>query len=300
MRLRSTILGVLTLFGVLAASGTVAAGAPATTAAPAPSGATASEVTASAPDVTASGGTGPYPAGYETTLRLRNHTIYRPDTLPTDVRMPIVAWGNGACRADGTWFENILTEFASHGFLVIANGRPGGSGSTDSEMLIDAVDWAVAENSRLGSKYRGRIDTTKIAVMGQSCGGIETIEVADDPRITTTVIWNSGLLRSTQKPLLRRLHAPIAYFIGGPTDIAYRNAMDDWSRLPAGLPAFMGNLDVGHYGTFRDPNGGEFGRVGVHWLKWQLRGDPAGRAQFVGPDCGLCDTDWDVMQKNLT
>jgi hypothetical protein len=245
-------------------------------------------------------GSGPYSAGYETTLRLANHTIYRPNTLPANVRLPIVAWGNGACRADGTWFENILTEWASHGFLVIANGRPGGSGSTDSDMLIDSIDWAIAENSRIGSKYRGRIDTTKIAVMGQSCGGIETYEVADDPRITTTVLWNSGLLRDSQNYLLTRLHAPIAYFIGGPSDIAYPNAMDDWGRLPAGLPAFMGNLDVGHFGTYDQPNGGEFGRVGGHWLKWQLKGDQTSKAQFVGPDCGLCATDWDVQRKNLT
>ena len=245
-------------------------------------------------------GSGPYSAGYETTLRLSNHTIYRPNTIPSGIRMPIVAWGNGACRADGTWFENILTEWASHGFLVIANGRPGGSGSTTSDMLTDSIDWAIAENSRLGSKYRGKIDTTKIAVMGQSCGGIETYEVADDPRITTTVIWNSGLLRDSQNYLLGRLHAPIAYFIGGPTDIAYENALDDWRRLPSGLPAFMGNLDVGHYGTFAEPNGGEFGRVGGHWLKWQLKGDQTSRAQFVGANCGLRATEWDVRQKNLT
>lgn len=278
MRLRSAVTGVLVLFSVLTA-GPVSAAAD------------------SPPSVL--GGSGPYSAGYETTLRLSNHTIYRPNTLPANVKLPIVAWGNGACRADGTWFENILTEWASHGFLVIANGRPGGSGSTDSDMLIDSIDWAIAENSRVGSKYRGKIDTTKVAVMGQSCGGIETYEVADDPRITTTVLWNSGLLRDSQNNLLTRLHAPIAYFIGGPSDIAYPNAMDDWGRLPAGLPAFMGNLDVGHFGTYDQPNGGEFGRVGGHWLKWQLKGDLTSKAQFVGSNCGLCATDWDVQQKNL-
>ncbi|PWW66726.1 poly(ethylene terephthalate) hydrolase family protein [Actinokineospora spheciospongiae] len=277
MRLRSALLGILVLAGTLFPG--------AATAAPAPPGAL--------------GGSGPHPAGYETTLRLTNHTIYRPNTLPTGVKLPIVAWGNGACRADGTWFENILTEWASHGFLVIANGRPGGSGSTDSDMLTESIDWAVAENSRRTSKYYGRIDTTKVAVMGQSCGGIETYEVADDPRITTTVLWNSGLLDDAQNGLLQRLHAPIAYFIGGPSDIAHPNAMDDWRRLPAGLPAFMGNLDVGHFGTFSEPNGGEFGRVGGHWLKWQLKGDLTSRAQFVGTDCGLCASDWDVLRKNL-
>ncbi|WP_019818588.1 alpha/beta hydrolase [Saccharomonospora saliphila] len=245
------------------------------------------------------GGSGPYPAHYETTFTLPDHTIYRPDTLP-DEPMPIVAWGNGACRADGTWFENILTEFASHGYLVIANGEPGGSGSTDSDMLIEAVDWAVERDSRPWSEYCGKLDTDNIAVMGQSCGGIETMEVADDPRIATTVMWNSGLFSSLDKRLLGGLHAPIAYFIGGPEDIAYDNAMDDWDRLPSDLPAFMGNLDVGHYGTFAEPNGGEFGRVGVEWLDWQLKGELSARAQFVGADCGLCGTEWDVQRKNLS
>ncbi|WP_067829834.1 alpha/beta hydrolase [Actinomadura kijaniata] len=249
----------------------------------------------------APGGSGPYPADYETSPRLRDHTIYRPDTIPAGLRLPIVAWGNGACRADGTWFQNILREFASHGFLVIANGRPGGSGQTDSDMLVEAIDWAIAENGRVGSGYRGRIDTTRIAVMGQSCGGIEAYEVSStDRRVTTTGIFNSGLMSPLDKPMLSRLRAPIGYFVGGPSDIAHPNAMDDWRRLPAGLPAFMGNLDVGHFGTYDQPDGGEFGRVGSAWLRWRLKGDTAARSLFVGPDCGLCGTDWDVMQKNLS
>lgn len=259
----------------------------------------AGTLTGPAAGVAVAGGSGPYSAGYETSFRLPDHTVYRPNTLPSGVKLPIVAWGNGACRADGTWFENVLTEWASHGFLVIANGRPGGFGSTDSRMLTEAIDWAIAENSRRTSKYHGRIDTTKVAVMGQSCGGIETYEVAADPRLTTTVLWNSGLLDDSRNHLLQRLRVPIAYFIGGPTDIAYENALDDWRWLPAELPAFMGNLDVGHFGTFSQPNGGEFGRVGGHWLKWHLKGDQTSRAQFVGVNCGLCATEWVVQRKDL-
>jgi hypothetical protein len=135
--------------------------------------------------------------------------------------------------------------------------------------------------------------------MGQSCGGLEAYEVSDDPRVDTTGIWNSGIMNALDKAQLARLHAPIGYFIGGPSDIAYENAMDDWNRLPAGLPAFMGNLDVGHRGTFAEPNGGEFGRVGTAWLKWQLKGDTPARRLFVGTDCGLCGTAWEVRRKNL-
>src|SRR5579875_3616668 len=65
--------------------------------------------------------------------------------------------------------------------------------ATHPAQLIAAMNWAIAENQRSGSKYYQRLDSTKVAVMGQSCGGVQAIEVAADPRITTAVIWNSGL-----------------------------------------------------------------------------------------------------------
>ncbi|NHO82043.1 cellulose binding domain-containing protein [Micromonospora sp. CMU55-4] len=279
MRRRSRIYAGLAAAVVLAASVTMTFGA-------APAGA-------------AIGGSGPYPADYETSSTLANHTIFRPQTLPSE-RLPILVWGNGACSANGLSQGNFLREIASHGFLAIANGAPNGSGSTNAQMLTQSIDWAVAENSRSGSKYFNRLDTTKIAVAGFSCGGLEAYAVSNDPRVTTTGIFSSGLLNDADDYQLRRLTKPIAYFIGGPSDIAYPNAMDDWGKLPSGLPAFMGNLNVGHGGTYDQPNGGEFGRVAVLYLKWRLKGDVGAGANFVGPDCGLCRTQWTVQQKNLT
>ncbi|MEU7613569.1 cellulose binding domain-containing protein [Micromonospora sp. NPDC049204] len=245
------------------------------------------------------GGSGPYPADYETSATLANHTIFRPQTLPSE-RLPIVVWGNGGCSANGLSQGNFLREIASHGFLAIANGAPNGSGSTTSQQLTQSIDWAISENSRQGSKYYNRIDTTKVAVAGFSCGGLEAYAVSNDPRVTTTGIFSSGLLNDADDYQLRRLTKPIAYFVGGPSDIAYPNAIDDWGKLPAGLPAFMGNLNVGHGGTYDQPNGGEFGRVAVLYLKWRLKGDTTAGATFVGPDCGLCRSQWSVQQKNLT
>ncbi|MCU7730694.1 cellulose-binding domain-containing protein [Actinoplanes sp. KI2] len=247
----------------------------------------------------AAGGDGPYPADYETSASLANHTIYRPSTLPSE-RMPIFVWGNGGCAANGTGQINFLKEISSYGFLVIANGAPNGSGSTTSSMLTQSIDWAFAENSRSSSKYYGRLDTSQVAVAGWSCGGLEAYAVSNDSRITTTMIFSSGLLNDGDDYQLKRLTKPIAYFIGGPSDIAYANAMDDWGKLPSGLPAFMGNLNVGHGGTYDQTNGGEFGRVAVLYLKWRLKGDLTAGANFVGSDCGLCHSQWQVQQKNLT
>ncbi|MEU8610900.1 cellulose binding domain-containing protein [Actinoplanes sp. NPDC048791] len=245
------------------------------------------------------GGSGPYPADYETSTGLPDHTIYRPQTLPSEP-LPVLVWGNGGCAASGTAQVNFLREISSHGFLAIANGAPNGSGSTTSRMLTQSIDWAVAENTRAGSKYYGRLDTSKISVAGFSCGGLEAYAVSADPRITTTMIFSSGLLNDGDDYQLRGLTRPIAYFIGGPSDIAYPNAIDDWGKLPAGLPAFMGNLNVGHGGTYDQTNGGEFGRVAVLYLKWRLKGDVTAGANFVGADCGLCRAPWTVQQKNLT
>ena len=88
--------------------------------------------------------------------------------------------------------------------------------------------------------------------------------------------------------------------VGGPTDIAYANAEDDFKRI-GNIPVFKGNLNVGHGGTFfRDAGAGWFGEVGVAWLKWQLQGDQAAAKYFVGADCTLCTNPaWKVEKKNL-
>ncbi|MDG4830705.1 cellulose binding domain-containing protein [Solwaraspora sp. WMMD1047] len=241
----------------------------------------------------------PVPAGYETSPSLPNHTIYRPDSLPS-YRMPIVVWGQGACSANGTAILPFLRHIASYGFLVLANGSPNGSGTTTSAMLTESMNWADTENARQGSKYYGKLDTGKIAVAGFSCGGLEAYDVSTDPRVTTTGIFSSGYLNASDRARLRQLTKPIAYFIGGPSDIAYNNAMADWAQLPAGLPAFMGNLNVGHGGTYNQTNGGEFGRVAVLYFQWRLKGNQTAGTTFVGPNCGLCNTQWTVQQKNLT
>ncbi|MCC7461355.1 MAG: hypothetical protein IT480_02715 [Gammaproteobacteria bacterium] len=90
----------------------------------------------------------------------------------------------------------------------------------------------------------------------------------------------------------------MAYLIGGPTDIAFQNAEGDFARI--NVPAFKGNLNVGHPGTFWHPNGGRFADVAAAWLAWQLKGDEQASRLFVGPDCGLCrDSLWSVERKQL-
>ncbi|MGS2761410.1 alpha/beta hydrolase-fold protein [Sinomicrobium sp. M5D2P9] len=264
------------------------------------------------------GGTGEYSAIMMTEPSLPTHTIFRPDDIGVfgkDNKLPIIAWGNGACYNSPWEHVNFLNEIASHGFLVVAIGTmPKENGEqvkdkSKSEQLLNAMDWAIAQNNDSKSPYYNKIDITKIAVSGMSCGGLQTLEVAADPRITAIGVFNSGVLKnrgdgmpgmpSVHKEQLQKIHTPTLYLLGGKSDIAYENGMDDFRQINH-VPVFIGNLDVGHGGTYSDPHGGEFARVATHWYKWQLKDDRKAGKLFTGSPSGLSRSKgWTIDKKNM-
>jgi predicted alpha/beta-hydrolase family hydrolase len=265
------------------------------------------------------GGTGPYKALMASDGSLPTHTVFRPKDLSPfggKGKLPIVAWGNGAC-ANSPWEHvNFLSEVASHGFLVIAIGpmpaegqRGGAGGPTKSPLLVSAIDWALEQNCDKASRYYQKLDTNKIAVAGMSCGGLQALEVAPDTRIATAMIFNSGILPDPgagrggmpklPKEHLAKLRTPTLYILGGEKDIAYTNGMDDFRRINH-VPVLAANLNVGHGGTYSRPHGGEFAKVATAWLQWQLRSDKEAGRMFVGDPCGLAKAEgWKVEKKNI-
>jgi dienelactone hydrolase len=94
------------------------------------------------------------------------------------------------------------------------------SGQTKVQDLTDSIDWVFKGNA---NKY-GDIDTTKIAVAGQSCGGLKAYSTSyHDERVKLTMLFNSGVLDDQKRYLLQELKVPVVYFIGGPTDMGYPN-----------------------------------------------------------------------------
>jgi hypothetical protein len=306
-------------------------------------------------------GSGLYPAVIEGDPGMPGHTIYRPQNLSTFSQknpLPVVAWGNGGCANSSSLYAPFLAEIASQGFLVVAIGpftpgetsnRGGGMGggmgmgsSTKSAQLLEALDWATAENKRQDSKYYQKLDPSKFAVFGHSCGGLQALEVSPDPRVTTTLVMDSGVVTpgampkigmppggapkteapqgdapqrgmtpgaapkvpmggamAVGKDILQKLHSPVIYINGGEKDIAYANGLDDFQKIDK-VPVALANLDVGHGGTYNQPNGGEFGKVAVAWLQWILKGDETAGKMFTGPSCGLCkDTNWKLEKKKI-
>ena len=157
--------------------------------------------------------------------------------------------------------------------------------------------------------YFGRINPDWIAVSGWSCGGLQALQVAADPRVHAVIIHNSGIFKPSANPIagmdisksaLQTLHTPVLYILGGPTDIAYANGMDDFRQISR-VPAVVANLNVGHGGTFMEPNGGRAAAVAVDWLDWQLKHNPRAAKRFVGAGCGLCkDPEWKLQSKNMS
>jgi hypothetical protein len=274
-------------------------------------------------------GTGAYAAIKELDAGLPDHVIYRPANLEAlgGAKLGVYAFGNGGCTDDGASARLHLLEIASHGYLAIAPGRiyngPGKTARpprapvtdprtapavTTPAQLREAIDWALKENTREGSRYFGRIDSRAVALSGYSCGGLQALANAKDPRVATTVIMNSGLFvdgttrmsgMEYGKALLADLHSPTLYILGGPSDIAYPNGMDDFAKIDH-VPVAVANIDKGHGGTYWEPNGGAAAAVVVRWLDWRLRGNVAARQVFVGPSCALCaDAEWKFQSKRL-
>ncbi len=266
------------------------------------------------------GGTGKHSAIMLKDASLPTHTIFRPkniDKFKGRKSLPLIVWGNGACF-DSPWEHvNFLNEIASHGFLVVAVGvLPKETGEqvkerSTSTKLRDAIDWAIAQNSDAKSNYFKKINIGKIAVAGMSCGGLQALEVAGDPRISTLVVANSGIfidpirgnampmIPQLQKKHLEKIHTPTLYLLGGPSDIAYKNGMDDVEKINH-VPVFVGNLDVGHGGTYGQPFGGDYAKVATAWFNWQLKGDKRAKKLFIGNPPGLSQyPGWSFAKKNM-
>jgi hypothetical protein len=289
---------------------------------------------------------GPHAVVVEHDQALPTHTVYRPATLGPSTH-PLLVWGEGGCAKDGLMFPEFLTEIASHGFVVVADGPPvggagrggpraggapapgergdasgrraggapgpraggapgagrqgrGGAPMTDGTALIAAIDWMAREAGDKASRFHQKVDITRVAAMGMSCGGLMSYGASADPRIATVGIWNSGLIQPDEK-IFAGLHSPVIIVTGGESDIAYANGKRDFETMPARVPVFYGVYpSIGHGGTYNQDNGGAFGVAAVAWLKWQLMNVTDARTFFVGDDCRLCtDPQWQAASRSL-
>jgi hypothetical protein len=242
-----------------------------------------------------------------------NYTVIAPKELGQGgVKHPILIWGPGAGSTPAI-YQTLLNQIASHGFVVVSyNSTPQGP------ELTTAIDWIVAESTRDGSAYSGKVDTTKIAMGGQSAGSLATFTAAKDERLTTTLHINGGSFNHGDVANLIRP----AFFVCGDdpsvtggdgtwtSDLARPNCDADF--MNAKVPVWYGNVIGSSHTTVIDnplmmtaakdlPLKAQYLGSSVAWLRWQLAGDQVMKALFVGPSCGYCMEPmvWKVQQRDL-
>jgi dienelactone hydrolase len=253
-------------------------------------------------------GTGPHEVVIETNSEngIKCGTIYRPKDLGGAEKYPILVWGEGGCGQNG--YDNIaaLGEIASWGYFIVADGTPNSTnacaGGQNGKAFLDYITWAIAENGKACSAYHQSLETTKIAADGFSCGGLMAANVSGDPRFTAIGITSSGLM-SANDALYDKIHTPYKIMNGGSSDIAYQNGLRDYDEISSrGKPIiYFSKSSAGHGGDLGQARG-DFNKVNLAWLNWQLKGDmgATGKGFLQGATCTFCTASgWTYKAANL-
>ena len=259
------------------------------------------------------GGSGPYKAIAVREKSLPDFVVYRPVNMDNAVnrnkdKLPVLVFANGGCMDTSIGYENMLTDIASYGYVVVAIGelqmlaQHDKDQQTPSSMVAKALDWISQQAATPDSPYYDKIDETKIAAGGHSCGGAQVLANAADPRLKTYLILNAGMGKMTMADAspksLKNLHCPILYLVGGTTDVAWKNAQMDYKAIKKVPVVLADNTKSGHGGTYEQPNGGDNARMVRAWLDWQLKGLTENKAVFIDGD--LKDyPDWTIQHKNF-
>lgn len=258
------------------------------------------------------GGTGLLKAIAVKEAGLPDFVVYRPkDMLHAHARcgaMPLLMFGNGGCSDSSIDYERMLTEIASHGYVVVAIGElqekrgDRKTGHTPSSDLKRGLDWIVEQSHTKGSDYYQYIDTSRIAAAGHSCGGAQVLANAANPLLKTYLILNAGMgnmsMADASTESLKNVHGPILYVVGGPSDVAYNNAQIDYERLHHVPVALADHPASGHGGTYRELYGGDYGRLVIDWLDWHLKGKKQNNGIFLNSELDNYKG-WSIKAKNF-
>lgn len=258
------------------------------------------------------GGSGVWKAKAVSERSLPDFVVYRPKDLKgaaaQEGKLPVLVFGNGGCSDTSAGYERMLIEVASQGYVVVAIGEmqlvygDRKDKQTPSSMLAEAMNWMCQQVKNRKSDYYNCVDTTRMAAAGHSCGGAQVLFNSADPRLRTYIILNAGMgdmeMAGASRQSLDGLHGPILYLTGGPSDVAYPNAGLDYERIQH-VPVAYGDMPAaGHGGTYGDKGGGDFGRMLLAWLDWQLKGKDAQKDVFLHGNLNAYPG-WTMKQKNF-
>jgi predicted dienelactone hydrolase len=192
------------------------------------------------------------------------------------VQHPIVVWGNGSTNTVDIW-QNRLQRLATYGFVVVAPEQT----QVTAVQMNAAIDYVIRLATDPTGSDCGRIDTSRIAAIGYSLGGMGALSVATDARIKASFIFASNNAQA-----VRNIKAPWA-IMSGEMDETF--AWSSVKSLVTGSPqpAFGAAVAGATHTTLLGANNTVW-EAQTGFLRWRLLGEEAGKALFVGPSCTYC------------
>jgi hypothetical protein len=226
-----------------------------------------------------------------TVTNTSSHTIHHPTVMGQGgEKHPVILWGNGT-GVTPECYPVLLSHWASYGFIVAAaNTTSAGNG----QAMLAGLDYLTSANGQQGNKFFGVVDTANVGASGHSQGGGGSISTARDPRVKS--IWPiEGALPGTSGAGLRTSGLSVLAFAGqNDTAVSPQGVTDFYNSIrgPAALAIAAG-------ATHFTVNNAAFRPASTAWALWHLKGDQTAKAEFVGPDCGLCnDPAWSTYRAN--
>ncbi|MFI8194300.1 hypothetical protein ACIF8T_37185 [Streptomyces sp. NPDC085946] len=223
-------------------------------------------------DVTAPG---PYTVTIDTTAGPGGDgwLVYPANAGQNGVNHPVLVWGPGA-GSDPAAYEDMLRQWASHGFVVYSEVS-----SSSGDYMVDALDWIEDQNASPSSPLYQDIDTSEVAFGGHSRGSIGTFDVADEPRLETTIHVAGGSFDGNGPDNLRNP----ALYIGGDDDFATSNVERDYVNTD--VPVWFTVLNgTDHIAATRNGQ-----HIITAWLRWHLADEEFRRTRdFLSSGCTFC------------
>jgi hypothetical protein len=218
---------------------------------------------------------GPYAVTIDTTAGPGDDgwLVYPANAGHNGVNHPVLVWGPGA-GSDPAAYEDMLRQWASHGFVVYSEVS-----SSSGDYMVDALDWIEEQNASPSSPLYQDIDISEVAFGGHSRGSIGTFDVADEPRLETTIHVAGGSFDGSGPDNLRNP----ALYIGGDDDFATSNIERDYANTD--VPVWFSILNgTDHIAANRNGQ-----HIITAWLRWHLADEEFRRTQdFLRSGCAFC------------
>lgn len=218
------------------------------------------------------------------------YTVIRPEPMGANgfLHAPIV-YGPGISTPVSS-STNFLKIIASHGFVIVGcnmlTGGPNDAGNNTT--MRNGIKWIVEQNTTAGSKYFGKIATTKGVSMGYSVGGTAAVDIGDEPSLATVVSIHGHISKT-------KLHGPLLQTSGTKDNVGL--PMQQQTFTNSTVQTFLGTVTGADHGYIMQNNGGAERPAIVAWLRYWIYNDQGGKKYFYGTDCVMCKSPWENPQR---